>query len=167
MKYRAIGVLTSVLAAFVLAATAGAHHEILAKFDDTKPTTLNGVVTEVDWANPHVHIFMNVRTGNQNINWAVELASPIDLVRSGWNEESVQPGDALTVQGITARNGSRQAWAKSIVMTKTNKAVLTVSRRPPACYHRADAEMARWPDSPRSLPGADGYWLSDVDGHDR
>ena len=45
MKYRAVGVLTSVLAAFLLAATPGAHHEILAKFDDTKPITLNGVVT--------------------------------------------------------------------------------------------------------------------------
>jgi uncharacterized protein DUF6152 len=160
MKYRAVGVLTSVLAAFLLAATPGAHHEILAKFDDTKPTTLNGVVTEVDWANPHVHIFMNVRTGNQNINWAVETASPIDLVRSGWNEESIQPGDALTVTGITARNGSRQAWAKSIVMTKTGKAVLMVKSGVPAAP-LSPRPTPKWPDGQirlGSLPGSDGYW---------
>ena len=56
-----------------------AHHEILAKFDDKKPMTLNGVVTLVDWRNPHVHVFMNVKDAkNEVLNWAVELESPID-----------------------------------------------------------------------------------------
>ena len=60
--------------------TGVAHHAISAKFDDKKPTTMNGVVTLVDWRNPHVHVFMNVKDAKGAIlNWAVEIESPIDL----------------------------------------------------------------------------------------
>src|SRR5215813_3727030 len=50
-----------------------AHHEILAKFDSTKPQTLKGTVTKVDWTDPHVHVLMNVLEGTRLVNWAVEL----------------------------------------------------------------------------------------------
>ena len=86
------------------AAPLAAHHEILAKFDDKKPVTLSGVVTLVDWRNPHVHVFMNVRDAKgQMLNWAIELESPIDLQQSGWTSDSLQPGDAITVEGIAAQ----------------------------------------------------------------
>src|SRR6202022_4215190 len=119
----------SVLAALLLSAvTLTAHHEILAKFDDKKPVTLSGVVTLVDWRNPHVHLFMNVADSrNEPLNWAIELESPIDLQENGWNRDSLQPGDAITVKGIAARNGSRQAWANSVVVTATGRTVLNVS----------------------------------------
>ena len=62
--------------------------------------TLNGIVTLVDWANPHVHVFMNVKDARtRSLNWAIELESPIDLQRSGWTADSLQPGDAITVRG--------------------------------------------------------------------
>ena len=156
-------VLASVLAGLLLAAVPlTAHHEILAKFDDKKPLTLSGVVTLVDWRNPHVHVFMNVRDSkNETLNWAIELESPIDLQRSGWTRDSVQPGDAITVEGIAARNGSRQAWGNSIVMKATGRAVLNVSASapPPLLQTRP---TPRWPDhQPRlgaSAGGAQGYW---------
>ena len=77
--------IVAVVAAVALAAGRGAaHHAISAKFDDTKPVTLNGIVTLVDWSNPHVHVFVNVKDPkNQLLNWAVELESPIDLQQSG------------------------------------------------------------------------------------
>ena len=57
------------LAGLLLASVpVAAHHEILAKFDDKKPVTLRGVVTLIDWRNPHVHVFMNVRDRNQAAN---------------------------------------------------------------------------------------------------
>ena len=90
-----------------------AHHAILGKFDDKKPMTLNGIVTLVDWRNPHVHVFMNVKDAKGVLNWAVELESPIELQQSGWNKDTLQPGDAITVRGMAARNGSRQAWGDS------------------------------------------------------
>jgi hypothetical protein len=160
MKFRVAGVLFAVVAGLLLAAAPRAHHEILAKFDDKKPTSLTGIVTSVDWANPHVHIFMTVRTGNENVNWAIELASPIDLTHSGWTRESVQPGESIKVDGITARNGSRQVWANSVVTTANGRQVLNVKATapPPPLGNRP---TPRWPDNqPRlgTLPGVDGYW---------
>src|SRR6266478_4135018 len=98
-----------------------ANHEILAKFDSAKPRKLNGVVTKVDWTNPHVHVFVNVPEGGRLVNWAVELETPLDLERSGWNRNSLKPGDAVTVQGIRARDGSPQVWGNSITLTMTGR----------------------------------------------
>src|SRR6266478_4410010 len=104
-----------------------AHHEISAKFDPARPTTLIGQITKVDWANPHVHVLINVVSGGRTVNWAVELESPLDLERSGWNMDSLEPGDAVTVLGLLARDGSRQVWGNSVVLTSTKKSVLAMS----------------------------------------
>ena len=137
-----------------------AHHEILAKFDDSKRMMLSGVVTLVDWRNPHVHVFVNVRDArNNDVNWAIELESPIDLQRSGWNAESVKPGDAVRVEGMAARDGSRQVWSTSFVLSATGRQVLNVTpRTPPAASGRP---TPRWADGrPRlgSATRASGYW---------
>jgi hypothetical protein len=161
MKSRAVGMALTLGGLLLAAAPGMAHHEILAKFDDTKPLTLKGIVTLVDWANPHVHVFVNVRTGNQLANWAAELESPIDLQRSGWNSDSVQPGDAITVQGIAARDGSRQVWSKSMVMTTTGKVVLNAKPAVPPAAPLQARPTPRWPDGrPKLGPPAtgDGYW---------
>ena len=72
------------------------------------------------------------RGGRQRtVNWAIEFESPIDLQQSGWTEDSLQPGDAITVQGIAARNGSHQVWSRSTVMTQPT------SRAPRARRHAA------------------------------
>ena len=162
MRFRALGVLASVITGLVLATTAAvAHHAVPAKFDDRKPMTLSGVVTLVDWRNPHVHLFINVKDAKEILNWAIELESPIELQQSGWNKESVQPGDTITVQGIAARNGSRQAWANSIVLRATGKRVLEVSSLPPPVPLQP-RPTPRWPDrQPRLGPlsgGVQGYW---------
>jgi hypothetical protein len=144
-----------------------AHHEISAKFDPGKPATLNGQVTKVDWVNPHVHVLMNVRgSGTQMANWAVELESPIDLERSGWNRNSLKPGDAIAVQGIRARDGSLQVWGNSIVLINGGKKVLAMSPeaiaalKPPSAKQPA-MPAPRWPDGkPRlgAAPNEAGYW---------
>ena len=157
------GVLAAVLAIFVLAGAPGlAHHSVAAKFDESKSMTITGIVTNVDWRNPHVHVFVNVRgPKNEWLNWAVELESPIDLQESGWNRESVQPGDSVTVQGFTARNGSRQVWSNRMTLTQTGRQVLNVKpSTPPAPLAKRPTPTG--PDGkPRlgALPGGvDGYW---------
>ena len=97
------------------------HHAIAAKFDPNKPVTLNGAVVGIDWANPHVHLLLDVKSANAVTNWAIELESPVDLQRSGWNQATLKPGDVVTVQGISARDGSKQAWANSVVVAGANK----------------------------------------------
>jgi hypothetical protein len=143
-----------------------AHHAIPAKFDPARATTLTGRVTKVDWANPHVHVLINVPGGGRTVNWAVELESALDLERSGWNSDSLQPGDAVTVQGILARDGSSQVWGNSVVLTGTKKRVLAMSPEAlaavkPATGNRPALPVPRWPDGkPRlgAAPGETGYW---------
>jgi len=153
------------LAAFAALLLAGArliaHHEILAKFDDHKPVTLNGIVTLVDWRNPHVHVFMNVADAAGAVNWAIELEGPIDLERSGWSRETLRPGDRIRVAGFGARNGSHQAWGNSVVVRATGKAVYNVTVTPPAAPLEP-RPTPRWPDrQPRlgaAQGGSTGYW---------
>src|SRR5690348_18153281 len=94
-----------------------AHHNITGKFDPAKTRTLNGVVTRLDWANPHVHILMDVVEGNNVTNWAVELEIVIDVDRSGSDLDTLKTGDEVTVQGMLARDGSPQIWGNSVVVT--------------------------------------------------
>jgi hypothetical protein len=143
-----------------------AHHAIPAKFDPARPSTLTGQVTKVDWASPHVHILMNVVSEGRIVNWAVELESPLDLERSGWNMNSLKPGDSVTVQGIRARDGSAQVWGNSVVLTDTNKRVLAVSAEAlaalkPVAGKQPTPPVPRWPDGKPRLgapPGETGYW---------
>lgn len=141
-----------------------AHHNITGKFDPTKTRTLNGVVTNVDWRNPHVHIQMDVVEGNTVTNWAVELESTIDLERSGWNSKTLKSGDALTVQGITSRDGRPQIWGESVVVKTTGRRVLDLSASAKAALLPANLPVRptpRWPDGkPRlgPVPGQKGFW---------
>jgi hypothetical protein len=156
------GFIASIIGALLLATMNGvAHHAISAKFDDKKPITLTGVVTLVDWRNPHVHVFMNVKDTKGTLNWAIEIESPIDLQSNGWNPDTLQPGDSITVQGIIARNGSRQVWGNSIVLAATGRQVLKFTPTvPPEPLEKRPTP--RWADKqPRLGPtagGVQGYW---------
>jgi hypothetical protein len=142
-----------------------AHHNITGKFDPGKTKTLKGAVTRLDWANPHVHILMDVLDGKTVTNWAVELESTLDLERSGWRLNTVKPGDEITVQGMVARNGSPQIWGESVVLTATGKRVMDVSAAARAALLPASnlpsRPVPRWPDGKPRLgppPGEKGYW---------
>lgn len=160
MKFRTLDLITAAIVVLLSTVPASAHHAVGAKFDTTKTVTLKGTVTLVDWTNPHVHVFMNVEEAGRLTNWAIELESPVDLQRSGWNRTTLKPGEGITVQGISARDGSKQAWGNSVAMTNTARKVFTVAAQP-----RRDAQPAkpapRWPDGQPRLgpgPGERGYW---------
>jgi hypothetical protein len=137
-----------------------AHHEPLAKFDDKKPVRLRGVVSLVDWRNPHAHVFVNVGVGAEVVNWAIELESPIDLEESGWSKTTILPGDRIAVEGLAARDGSHQAWGKSVVMSSGRK-VFMLNVAPPPLPLEART-TPRWPDNQPRLgapaAGLQGYW---------
>ena len=139
-----------------------AHHVIAAKFDPSKTVTLRGPVTEIDWANPHAHLFVNVAESDGRIaNWAIELESPVDLRREGWARGAVRIGDVVNVEGIAARDGSKQAWSLSMTNTRTGERIFFARPvAPPAPTHKP---APRWPDGqPRlgAAPGETGYWAS-------
>jgi Family of unknown function (DUF6152) len=100
-----------------------AHHSFAAEFDITKPVTLTGKVTKIEWTNPHAFLFIDVQdkqTGTVT-NWEVEMGSPNGLTRLGWTRNALKPGDEVTVDGSLGRNKANLANARSVVMTATGK----------------------------------------------
>lgn len=83
-----------------------AHHSTLA-FDGEHGTTLQGVVTEYDWRNPHSHIYLDVKDDAGMIeHWIIETESLILLRRLGWSKDMLEPGDPILAVGARAKNGS-------------------------------------------------------------
>ena len=81
-----------------------AHHSIDAEFDRNKPITISGTVTKVDWMNPHIWIYLDVKDKDgKTVKWQFEGGPPNALRRGGWNRDSVKEGDQITVKGIMAK----------------------------------------------------------------
>jgi hypothetical protein len=147
------------LGAAVAAPLALAHHATVAKFDDTKPTELTGIVTNVDWRNPHVHVFVNVTRADGTLeNWAVELESTVLLLRSGWKHDTLKPGDSVRANGPAARDGSRQIWGTRIAAMPGARQVYNVTDTAPRAQRKP---VPRGADGKPVLGVADasgGYW---------
>lgn len=121
--------LASLLAA---ALPAAAHHSFPAQYDASKSITLTGKVTNVEWTNPHIFIYIDVpdeKTGAV-VNWALELGGPNALLRLGWKRDSLKTDDLITVEGSLARDGSKLANAKTILMVATGQRMLSGSSGP-------------------------------------
>ena len=85
-----------------------AHHSFVAQFDGSKPVTLVGQITRVEWRNPHIWIFFDVKGQDGAVtNWACEGGAPNQLIRQGWNPQMLKTGEALEVYGYLARDGSK------------------------------------------------------------
>jgi hypothetical protein len=112
-KFAALAAIFALLAAM----PALAHHSFSAEFDGGKLIELKGVVTRIDWANPHVYFYIDVKDDKGNTtNWGCEAASPGSLHRQGWNRDSLKVGDAVTVGGYPARDGSKLADARRVTL---------------------------------------------------
>jgi hypothetical protein len=99
-----------------------AHHSGAAEFDSTKKIDLTGVVTKVEWTNPHAHFYMDVKDPSGNVaNWNLELASPNVLIRNGWKRNSVKPGDTVSVTGSRAKDSPYYGSASVITFPDGHK----------------------------------------------
>jgi hypothetical protein len=98
-----------------------AHHSFAAEFDAAKQVKLTGTVTKVDWTNPHVWFYVNVKDeAGQVTNWGFEMGPPHLLQGQGWTRTSMKIGDTVTVEGSLAKNGSKRVNARR-VMTPDGK----------------------------------------------
>ena len=114
--------LALISAIVAVAAPLMAHHSFAAEYDSKKPVSLKGIVTKVDWMNPHVYFYMDVTNEKGDVaNWAFEMGPPNGLQRSGWTRNTMKVGDEVTVEGTLAKDGSNQANARSVTMTNTGK----------------------------------------------
>ena len=98
------------------AAAASAHHSFDAEFDRTKQVNLAGVVTKVEWTNPHVWFWVNVKdeTTGLLVNWGCEMGSPNALQRSGWNIATMKTGMTVSLTGSRAKDGSNKVNTASV-----------------------------------------------------
>ncbi len=102
------------------AATVRAHHSFAAQYDADKPVTLAGMVTKVEWLNPHVYFYLDIADDDGNVaQWAFEMAAPLALRNRGWNRNSLNIGDLVEVDGVLARDGSLLVNAFAVLFTAT------------------------------------------------
>ena len=93
-----------------------AHHSFAADYDASKPITVRGAVTKVEWMNPHVHFFLAEKDNSGKVtNWEFELGSPNTLMRSGWTRESLKAGAEITVKAVRSKDSSNLGNATSIL----------------------------------------------------
>lgn len=151
------------LAMLLTAAPVVAHHSLAANYDEKKTVTVKGVVIGYDWTNPHVFVYVNVADATgQAASWAVEFASRIEMKQSGWTKDSVKVGDGITVTANPARDGSRKAWGKSVVLAAGTKLSTPATEGDTAPRTASGSKPSpRWPDGHVRLgnaPGETGYW---------
>ena len=113
--------LAVVIAAFGLVLPAipvVAHHSFAAEYDAHKPVFLTGLVSRIEWMNPHARFYVDVKDDKGKItNWKIELASPkVLLVQCGWTAKSLNIGDEVTVEGAMAKDGSTMANARVVTL---------------------------------------------------
>jgi hypothetical protein len=117
-------ILLAVLSGLGMAPHAQAHHAFSAEYDAQQVVELTGVVTKVEWTNPHVRFYIDVEDADGQVTtWDFELQSVNTLTRAGWSRNVLKTGDVVTVVGYLARNGTKRANARGSV-TKADGTVL-------------------------------------------
>jgi len=112
-----LGFLMAGLGLLCLAAPLAAHHSWTADYDGGKPVTVKGVVSKVEWTNPHTHFYVDVTDEKGTVTtWNFEMASTLALERGGWTRKTLPVGAPVTVGGFGGRAVTTRAIAGSITM---------------------------------------------------
>jgi Family of unknown function (DUF6152) len=84
------------------------HHSFAAEFDINKPVKLTGSVTKLEWMNPHIWVYLDVKDDQGALqHWQCEGGAPNTLTRNGWSKDSLRYGDQVTIDGSLAKDGSK------------------------------------------------------------
>ena len=96
---------------------AAAHHSFAAEFDADDPVTLRGVITQMEWINPHTWMHVDVTNADGTVTpWMIEGGTPNTLMRRGFTMETVKAGTEITIEGFRARNGANRANGRDLVL---------------------------------------------------
>lgn len=117
---------------FSAAGTALAHHSFAAEFDADSRIEFTGIVTKIEWMNPHTYFYVDVENENGEYeNWALEMGSPNGLMRRGWTRNSLKIGDVVSITGSRAKDGSLKGNVRSVVLS-TGQRLFAGSSQPDA-----------------------------------
>ena len=117
MNVKSLAVLVAGLGLIVASAPLSAHHAFAAEYDSTKPITVSGTVTKLEWLNPHARIYVDVKDEKGNVaNWDFELGPPNGLMRRGWTRNSLKPGHLVTVSGFLSKTAAHGANARTVTL---------------------------------------------------
>jgi hypothetical protein len=120
----------TILAATLAAASPAAGHHSDAGLDMNSLTTIEGVVTEFGWRNPHIYITLDVAAeSGQTVEWNIQSGSTITVGRMGWDRNSLAPGDRVTIQTNAATNGRPYGLLKTIVKGDSRSRSLRPAQR--------------------------------------
>lgn len=112
---------TACFGVLLAVAPIAAHHSFAAEYDSKKPVTLQGIVTKVEWMNPHVYFYMDVVADGKTTNWALEMGPPRLLENGGWKKTTIKQGTEVIVNATRARDGSAQANARTVTVAATGE----------------------------------------------
>ena len=117
-----LAVFAAGLGVLLAAGPALAHHAFAAEYDAAKPVKLTGTVTKVEWTNPHTWFYLDVKDSSGKVtNWGFEMGSPNGLMRQGWTRNSIKPGDEVTVEGSSSKDGSNNVNVKVAILAGTGQ----------------------------------------------
>ncbi len=127
-KFAAVVAATCLLLGTVNSGTAVAHHSFAAEFEANTPIELKGIVTKIEWMNPHTYFYMDVaEPDGKVVNWGLEMGSPNGLMRAGWTRNTLKVGDVVTVEGSRAKDGTHIGNAKAVILASTGKRLFAAS----------------------------------------
>ena len=93
-----------------------AHHALQTQFDMQRTITLNGAVTRMDWSNPHVRLYVDVKDASKTVTWELYLGSPNQQIMNGWKIDTYRRGDHVIIDAYPARDGSSVGFAKKVAV---------------------------------------------------
>ena len=128
LKFALAGVVASLM---VAALPVWAHHSFAAEYDQSKPVTLKGKFTHMDWTNPHSWVHFDVVGADGKVtSWKAETPPPNGLYRSGWRKETIKAGEEVEVKGFAAKDGSATMWSSGVTLLSSG-VTLGLGSRPP------------------------------------